>query len=537
MEDGCMGLSSEAEVNGIVDVTKVDESVAVVLTTYNDTTFLHEAISSVIAQKHPADEVIVVDDGSDVSPAPVFADFPQVMLLQKSNGGLSSARNVGLHFARSRYITFLDADDRLEPNAIEAGLACFARRPEAGMVYGGHRRIQADGKPLTVDIFRAVGEDAYADLLTGNRVGMHATVLYRRDVLLALDGFDEGLRRCEDYDLYLRIALNYPIASYSEIIAEYRWHGGNLSKDREEMLRAVLAVLDRHPGQTRAHRKAWRAGQRNWRAWYKTGQLEQWSGEKVDGTVTRGLRRLVRFLATQMKDPLRKSRLHGLLSRDRGTWQPPRRAVDFGPLETATPISLNFGWDRGTPIDRYYIEGFLAERTADIRGRVLEIADDAYSQRYGGSKITKQDVLHLDVNHPNASLVGDLTQPDVLPDGVFDCILLTQTLQLIFDLEQAVRRLHAALRPGGVLLLTVPGISQIDRGQWGDRWCWAFTAVSIRKLFEPHFAPELEIKTHGNVFAATAFLQGAALEEVDRAKLDIYDPAYPVIITLRARKP
>src|SRR6266568_6684770 len=105
---GCMGLASEAEVDETIDVMKVDESVAVVLTTYNDTTFLHEAISSVIAQKRPADEVIVVDDGSNMSPAPVFADFPQVKLLRKSNGGLSSARNAGLHFASSRYISFLD---------------------------------------------------------------------------------------------------------------------------------------------------------------------------------------------------------------------------------------------------------------------------------------------------------------------------------------------------------------------------------------------------------------------------------------------
>ena len=167
---------------------------------------------------------------------------------------------------------------------------------------------------------------------------------------------------------------------------------------------------------------------------------------------------------------------------------------------------------------------------------MLEVGDDAYSRRYGGSKITKQDVLHFDVKHPGATLAGDLTQPDVLPDAAFDCIVLTQTLQLIFNLEQAVRRLHAALRPGGVLLLTVPGISQIDRGQWKDHWCWSFTAVSMRKLFEPQFAADLEINTHGNVFAATAFLQGVALEEIDRAKLDIHDPAYPVIITLRARK-
>jgi SAM-dependent methyltransferase len=531
-----MGLASNAEVCGTVDVPKVDESVAVVLTTYNDAAFLREAISSVIGQKRPADEVIVVDDGSDVSPAPVFADFPQVRLLRKTNGGLSSARNAGLHFASSRYIAFLDADDRLEPNAIETGLACFARRPEAAMVYGGHRRIQADGKPLSMDLFQAVGEDPYADLLTGNRIGMHATALYRREVLLSLGGFDEELRRCEDYDLYLRLARSHRIASHPEIIAEYRWHGGNVSKDRGEMLRAVLAVLDRHRGKTRAHRKAWRTGQRNWKDWYETGQLVQWNGEQVPVAETGMLRRLAGFVERHTTGRLRNSRLHGLLSRGRGRWPPPVGTIDFGRLGTTSPISLDFGWDRGTPIDRYYIERFLADRTADIRGRVLEVGDDAYSRRYGGSRITKQDVLHLDVKHPNASLVGDLTQPAVLPDGAFDCILLTQTLQLIFDLEQAIRRLHTALRPGGVLLLTVPGISQIDRGQWRDSWCWAFTAVSIRKLFEPQFGPELEIKTHGNVFAATAFLQGAVLEEVDRAKLDIHDPAYPVTITLRARK-
>src|SRR5438270_5217556 len=314
MGDSCMGLASEAEVVGTVDVTKIGLTVAVVLTTYNDSTFLREAISSVIAQKHPANEVIVVDDGSNVNPAPIVAEFPQVTLLRKGNGGLSSARNLGLHFARSRYITFLDADDRFEPNAIEAGLACFVRCPEAAMVYGGHRRIRADGKPLTSDLFQAIGDDPYTDLLAGNRVGMHATVLYRRDVLLALGGFDEGLRRCEDYDLYLRLALSYPIASYPEIVAEYRWHGANLSNDREEMLRAVLAVLDRHRGKTRAHRKAWRAGQRNWKDWYEAGQRVQWNGEELPVPPTRPerLRRLAGSVVRRTTGALRKS-LHRVL--------------------------------------------------------------------------------------------------------------------------------------------------------------------------------------------------------------------------------
>lgn len=531
-----MGLASKAEIDRGPQTAKTDDSVAVVLTTCNDAAFLREAIQSVIAQKRPADEIILVDDGSEVSPAPMLTEFPQVALLRKSNGGLSSARNLGLHFARSRYVTFLDADDRLQPNAIAAGMGCFARKPQAAMVYGGHRRIRADGERLGVDIFHPVGKDAYADLLAANCIGMHATVLYRRDVLLALRGFDEGLRRCEDYDLYLRLAFLYPIASYPEVVAEYRWHGANMSRNRGEMLRAVLAVLDRHPGQTRAQRKAWRAGQHNWRAWYETGQLEDWEGGKLTRSEKGIVRRLALSAQIYVKSHIANRWPYRMLARRHDTWPPPFGKVNFGQLGATRPISLDFGWDRGTPIDRYYIDSFLSCSTADISGRVLEIGDDTYSQRFGGSKITKQDVLHLNANHPNATLIGDLTQPGVLPDCVFDCIILTQTLQLIFDSKQAVRRLHAALRPGGVLLLTVPGISQIDRGEWANHWCWAFTPVSLRKLFEPHFGSQFEIQTHGNVFAATAFLQGVAFEEVDQAKLGIYDPAYPVIITLRAQK-
>src|SRR5437588_11830795 len=110
-----MGPAGKAEVDRAAGIATAGESVAVVLTTCNDATFLREAVSSVIAQRHPANEVIVVDDGSDVSPAPLLAEFPQVILLRQSNGGLASARNLGLHFAHSRYITFLDADDRFQP--------------------------------------------------------------------------------------------------------------------------------------------------------------------------------------------------------------------------------------------------------------------------------------------------------------------------------------------------------------------------------------------------------------------------------------
>jgi hypothetical protein len=115
--------------------------------------------------------------------------------------------------------------------------------------------------------------------------------------------------------------------------------------------------------------------------------------------------------------------------------------------------------------------------------------------------------------------------------------VLTQTLHLIYDVRAAISTLHRILRPGGVLLTTFPGISQIDHYEWGESWYWAFTARSARRLFEEVFAADgVKVETHGNVFAATAFLQGIALEELRREELDHNDPDYQVTIAVRAVK-
>ena len=235
-----------------------------------------------------------------------------------------------------------------------------------------------------------------------------------------------------------------------------------------------------------------------------------WDGTPPKGAIESPWERLAHSTARLIKDRLRNGRLDALLARARRTWPPPLGWVDFGQLSATKPVSRNFGWDRGTPIDRYYIEKFLAAHAEDITGCVLEIGDDAYSRRYG-SRISRQEVLHIDPHHAKATLFGDLTQPGVLPDERFDCIVLTQTLHLVFELEQAITRLHAALKPRGTLLLTVPGISPIDRGEWATHWCWSFTEVSVRRLFQRRFTSDsLDITAYGNVFAATAFLQGVS---------------------------
>lgn len=202
---------------------------------------------------------------------------------------------------------------------------------------------------------------------------------------------------------------------------------------------------------------------------------------------------------------------------------------------STAPLCREYGYSRGTPIDRYYIEAFLEEHSSDIGGRVLEVGDDTYSRRFGGGRITRQDVLHVDTGQPKATITGNLADSCVLPEHAFDCIILTQVLHLIYDMAAAVEQIHRALRPGGVALITVPGISPIHGGPWKESWYWSLTDLALARLLSQSFdAQRVTLTCRGNLFAATAFLHGAAIEEVDTAKLDLFDPAYPVTVAARA---
>jgi SAM-dependent methyltransferase len=224
------------------------------------------------------------------------------------------------------------------------------------------------------------------------------------------------------------------------------------------------------------------------------------------------------------------------LARFAGRAAPPVGAVDMGDLARIAPIDGNFGFGRGTPVDRHYIEAFLHDHCEAIRGRVLEVGDASYSRRFGRG-IVRQDVLHVSPDNPEATIVGDLSQTGLLPEGAFDCLIVTQTLHLIYDMAAAVEQLHRALRPEGVLLLTVPGVSSVDRGEWAADWLWSLTGRSAERLFGAVFGPgNVDLKVRGNVYAATCFLHGLALEEIDASLLEQDDPAFPLLVCVRARR-
>lgn len=219
---------------------------------------------------------------------------------------------------------------------------------------------------------------------------------------------------------------------------------------------------------------------------------------------------------------------------------PPAGAVNFGDFRRLTPISKTFGADRGTIIDRYYIERFLSAHQADVKNRVLEIGDNYYTIRYGGDSVTRSDVLHIEAGNPLATIVADLTTADDIPANSFDCIIFTQTIQMIYDLRAAMHHLYRILKPGGVLLMTTHGTSKVGRRSEKDNWCiyWRLTVDSARRLFSDQFPPHnVEVEGHGNILVATAFLYGLAAEELTQEELDAYDPDYQVLVTVRAVKP
>jgi hypothetical protein len=215
-----------------------------------------------------------------------------------------------------------------------------------------------------------------------------------------------------------------------------------------------------------------------------------------------------------------------------------RTPVVFNDLGRTSPVSRRFGLDRGTPVDRHYIERFLGSRRGLVRGRCLEVADDAYCRRFGGNEVTSIDILHANEGEGGATVSGDLSRPETLPKEVADCFICTQTFHVIYDVRSAVMGAERLLRPGGALLATLPGISQISRydmDRWGDYW--RFTSASVQRLFSPVFKGGVEVQAYGNCMAACAFLQGIAVEDLpDKNSLDEPDPDYEVIIGVVARK-
>ncbi len=495
--------------------------VSVVLIFLNAAAYLPQAIDSVVAQTYERWELILVDDGSSdassaLARAAAAARPGQVHYLEHdghANLGMSASRNAGVARAAGECIAFLDADDVWLPHKLAAQLAILDAHPEVAMVFGAAEYWYGwTGAPAdrARDHVPALGIEA--DCVHGPRIlsvrlyplgtgtaPCPSDLLVRRDVYQQVGGFEESFRNefqlYEDQAFLAKIYLAHATYISSATWIRYRIHPESCSSQVQGAGR-YQAVRERFL---------------RWCSDYLVA-----SGP-IDAAV---LAALDQARAAVGLDPV-------------VTGGP----LVLGDLRRRTPISSNWGFERGQPVDRYYIEGFLARAAADIHGRVLEIEDNVYTRRYGGDRVTTSDVLHVLEGNPRATIVGDLTSAEHIPSDTFDCIVLTQVLQLIYDTRAALRTLHRILKPGGVLLATFPGLSRISHEEWEGSWYWQFTSASSRRLLAEAFpGGDVRVEIHGNVLTTTAFLYGMATPELTPAELDAHDPDFEMVIAVRARK-
>jgi glycosyltransferase involved in cell wall biosynthesis len=252
--------------------------VTIIIPCYKQAHFLDQSIESVFAQSYKNIEVIVIDDGSPDNTAEVASRYSGVRYIRQENQGLSGARNTGIRSSKGDYIVFLDADDRLLPEALQQGLVCCAAHPDSVLASGHLRYINGDGSLLREYPPEKIDPDPYSALLKRNYIELPATVLYRRAIFDKVGVFNSALKSCEDYDLYLRIARRFPIQRHDHIIAEYRWHEANMSRNAARMLHTALAVLraQRSYIQDKPHYIiACRDGVRFWRSYFLGRILER----------------------------------------------------------------------------------------------------------------------------------------------------------------------------------------------------------------------------------------------------------------------
>ncbi|GAA4035314.1 hypothetical protein GCM10022281_14560 [Sphingomonas rosea] len=210
------------------------------------------------------------------------------------------------------------------------------------------------------------------------------------------------------------------------------------------------------------------------------------------------------------------------------------RPASLPQTRSTRPTSDSYGFDRGRPIDRYYIDRFFAAHAADMRGDVLEVQEWLYGKGAAG-EVTGRHVLDIDPANPDATVVADLSAADDVPAESFDCILLPQTLQFIFEAGAAIRHCHRMLRPGGVLLATVPGTARVDPELYASDY-WRFTPASCERLLAGPFGGGASVTSFGNALACGGFIAGLSVEEFSASELDPVDSFFPLILGLRARK-
>jgi len=252
--------------------------VSVIIPCYNQAHFLFESVESALAQTYPRSETVVVDDGSRDGTAGVMARYSGIVSVRQDNRGLAEARNAGFRASTGDYVLFLDADDRLTPNAVESHLLCFAKNPQAGFVVGDIDHIALDGSYVGSPRWPVLDANHYEELLRVNHVANTIAVMFRRSIVEQAGGFRQDCSPAEDYELLLHAARLCPSAHHNAVVAQYRRHPNSISRKGAVMLGAMKRVMSLQRDEVKGNPKllkACREGERYWRDHFGVATIKE----------------------------------------------------------------------------------------------------------------------------------------------------------------------------------------------------------------------------------------------------------------------
>jgi peptidoglycan/xylan/chitin deacetylase (PgdA/CDA1 family) len=497
----------------------VTSPVAIVIRCGDLVRHVYTTLTAVKKQTIQCEIVTVVDASTPRSALPWIASLADesgalFVVAGSPHGGV--VKNAGIERATAKYIACVDAGDLLAVDFAATGSDALATDPRARVVSSAVQMIGvAEPSHTITHMSPDVG-------VLGNPDGIHSASMFRRDDWLRLGGFDEALPALDHYEFWLRLVSSAPTVAWVDRPLLIR----GLRKDsfwyregaEHTYLAAMTSICRKHEALFRQH-----------------AADVLYSRERTLTNLGRRYSVLIaehdRTLEEMHRLRVRRDDLRRQLSAAPGS------ADVFEDLRRTMPVDRDWGYTRGTPIDRYYIEAFLQSCASDIAGRVLEVQEPDYTNRFGAARVTQSDVVDIDSDNWKATVITDLRRAANIPSGRYDCIILTQTLHVIDDMRAAVGECCRMLRPGGVLLATLPSTSRLclEYGPAGD--FWRVTEAGARATFDPFFSSgNLDIRSYGNVLSNTAFLHGLAVHELTPAELDARDPFFPLVIGVRAKK-
>lgn len=482
---------------------------------------LRRSVESAEVQSHDPVEVVVVGGRRDPRATGMLSGLesrPFVRVAESVSGAPGALLNAGTRAAKGTLLVWLDEGDRLQADFCATAIRAMAADPAIGYVLAPGV-MSPGGEPLAPE-FR-VDWDARA--IVGTTWCAPMAMLCRRSIWESAGGFDEEVEALEHYDFLLRIERTG--ARGRVLDRPGLWHAAARETRHRQTLEAdvyragLQAVFDRQRATFEADPAA------------------------VLFDRERTLRELVRVhrqRVARRDEALDRLRL---VTHEVGrirTWlqQEGRDGFDWGDFDRTSPVSRNWGYDRGTPIDRYYIEQFIGRHAADVRGVVLEVQENDLTTRFGANRVTRSEVIDVNPGNARATIIDDLRRVATMADDTFDCIILTQTLHVIDDMRAVLVACHRILKPGGALLATLPCASRVCLEYGPDGDFWRVTEAGARALFHGVFPPDrVQARSFGNVQVNAAFLHGLAVHEIEEAVFAEHDPYFPLLVGVRAVKP